>query len=564
MRTLAALATLGALLGACAARPPAGEIRFHNRPPVTVVNDRLPVPKKPAERKYYRNLTWYDVHFQGRLTRWMEMRPDRRAADVNSMDEVPDSTWFTNRIGVRDLSPDDIRRGPNGSGTPEKHLPLTIKSSKVGGVAVGFIVEDARGEKFVLKFDPLQFRESETNTDVVTQRILWAIGYNVPEDYVISIRRKDLVLAKDAKVVDPMGGEEKMTESFLDLQLAKIDVEKDGTIRALASKYLEGEPLGGHPREGVREGDPNDRVPYQLRRVTRGAYAIFAWLDHTDMKEDNTLDMYVEDPGDKQVRYVVHYLVDFGKALGMQALTARARSGGRAYALDLRDSAASLVSLGLWKRPWEDKSWPEDIRGIGMFESKTFDPGRWKPNSPQYVPFLDADRFDNFWGSKILIRFTPAQLRAAVEQGRYTDRRAVDYIVKTLIERQRKTARYWFARVAPLDRFAVESAGGGARLCFEDLSLRHRLVGSAPTATRYRARAFDGEGRRLPWSVVVTGTRSGRVCLPRLAPAAPGADRYTIIRIETSRPGQNLPGVLVHMARDPRRGVLRVIGLRRL
>jgi hypothetical protein len=136
--------------------------------------------------------------------------------------------------------------------------------------------------------------------------------------------------------------------------------------------------------------------------------------------------------------------------------------------------------------------------------------------------------------------------------------------VRTLIERQRKTARHWFARVAPLDGFAVETAGGGARLCFDDLSLRHRLVGSAPTATRYRARAFDGEGRRLPWSVVVTGTRSGRVCLPPLAPAAPGADRYTIIRIETSRPDQNLPGVLVHMARDPRRDVLRVIGLRRL
>ncbi len=562
MRNLAL--TLGVLMTGCAARPPAGEIRFHNRPPVAAVNDRLPVGKKPAERKYYRNLTWYDVHFQGRLTRWMEMRPDRRAADVNSMDEVPDSTWFTNRIGVRELSLDEIRRGPNRSGTPEKHLPLTIKSSKVGGVAVGFIVEDKRGEKYVLKFDPLEFPESETPTDVVAQRLLWAIGYHVPEDYVIFLRREDLKLAKDAKVVDAMGGEERMTTSFLELQLAKVHVEKNGTIRALASKYLDGEPLGGHPREGVRDDDPNDRVPYQLRRVTRGAYAIFSWLDHTDMKEDNTLDMYVEDPGDKNVHYVVHYLVDFGKALGVQGLIARNKSGGRAYALDLRDSAISLVSLGMWKRPWEDRAWPEEISGVGMFESRIYHPGRWKPNSPQYLPFLDADRFDNFWGAKLLIRFTPAQLRAAVEQGRYSDRRAVDYITRVLIERQRKTARYWFARVAPLDRFAVETAGPAARLCFEDLSLRYRLVRSAATDTRYQARAFDGDGRRLAWSVVATGTRDGRVCLPRLAPAATGADQYTIIRIETSRPDQNLPGVLVHIARDPRRGLLRVIGLRRL
>ena len=563
MRALAALAVLGPLLGACAARPPAGEIRFHNRPPVQVVNDRLDTPKKPAKHTYWAKLVWYDVHFQERITRWMEMRPERRAADVNSMDEVPDSTWFTNRIGVRDLSPDEIRRGPNGKGSPEKHLPLTIKTSKVSGVAVGFIVEDARGEKYVLKFDMPEFPESESNTDVAVQRLLWAAGYNVPEDYVIILRRKDLVMAPDAVIEDRMGAEKKMTKEFVDLQLSRIHIERDGTIRALASRYLDGEPLGGHPREGVREGDPNDRVPCQLRRETRGAYAMFSWLDHTDMKEDNTLDTWIEDPADSKVHYVVHYLVDFGKALGMQALTGRNKAQGRAYAFDLRDDALSLASLGLWKRPWEDRSWP-DIPGVGMFETRTYDPGKWKANSPQYRPFLEADRFDNFWGSKILIRFTPAQLRAAVEQGRYSDRRAVDYIVRTLIERQRKTARYWFARVAPLDGFAVESDGGGARLCFEDLSLRHRLVRSAPTATRYRARAFDGEGRRLPWSVVATGTRSGRVCLPRLATPAPGADRYTIIRIETSRPDQNLPGVLVHMARDPRRGVLRVIGLRRL
>jgi len=247
----------------------------------------------------------------------------------------------------------------------------------------------------------------------------------------------------------------------------------------------------------------------------------------------------------------------------MQSLTSRNKAGGESYALDLGDSALSLVSLGLWKRRWEDRRWP-DIPGVGIFESETYEPGKWKPNSPQYVPFLDADRFDNFWSAKILIRFSRAQLRAAVEQGRYSDPRAMDYITRVLVERQRKTARHWFARVAPLDRFAVEADGAGQRLCFEDLSLRYRLERSAPGQTRYAARAFAGDGRRLPWSVVTTGTRDGRVCLPRLAGPAPGRDGYTIIRIATRRPGQNLPDVLVHMARDPLRGTLRVIGLRRL
>jgi len=473
----------------CAAHSPAGELRFHNRAPVTVVNDRLNVAKKPAERAYYRNFIWYDTHFHDRLARWMEMRPARRALNVNSMDEVPDSTWFTNRIGARDLSVDEIRRGPNQSGSPEAHKPWTVKSSKHGGVAVGFIVKDRRGIKYVLKFDNVDFPEAETGADVVAQRLLWAIGYRVPEDYVVYLRRQDLVLGKDAVEVDEMGNEKPMTREFLAEQLAKVHIEKDGRIRGLASRYLDGEPLGGHPREGVREDDPNDRIPYQLRREARGAYAVFAWLDHTDAKEDNTLDMYAEDPASKQIHYVMHYLVDFGKALGVQALVARRRSGGQAYALDLKDMAKSTLSLGLWRRDWEDKSWP-DIRGVGMFESRVYSPGRWKPNSPQYVPFLEADRFDNFWAAKILIRFTRAQLRAAVEQGRYSDPRAVDYITETLVERQRKTARHWFDRVAPLDRFAIESGGpAGQRLCFEDLALGYRLAPSPPGRTRYTARS---------------------------------------------------------------------------
>ena len=37
----------------------------------------------------------------------------RRAMNVNSMDEVSDSSWFTNRLGFRTLSIADIARGPD-------------------------------------------------------------------------------------------------------------------------------------------------------------------------------------------------------------------------------------------------------------------------------------------------------------------------------------------------------------------------------------------------------------------------------------------------------------------
>src|SRR5688500_8413134 len=38
---------------------------------------------------------------------------DIRAVNVNSIDEVPDSTWFTNRIGRQTISVAEIARGPN-------------------------------------------------------------------------------------------------------------------------------------------------------------------------------------------------------------------------------------------------------------------------------------------------------------------------------------------------------------------------------------------------------------------------------------------------------------------
>ena len=40
-------------------------------------------------------------------------RRDVRAMNVNTLDEVPDSSWFTNRIGRRDMSIAEIVRGPD-------------------------------------------------------------------------------------------------------------------------------------------------------------------------------------------------------------------------------------------------------------------------------------------------------------------------------------------------------------------------------------------------------------------------------------------------------------------
>lgn len=545
---------IAATLVACSAaeRPHA---RFANAPIVTAVADRADTPRAPSPRGFARDLYHLRGNVIRRLTRLLEVPRPQRALGVNALDEVPSSTWFTNRIGARAVTPDEVRAGASVVGSPEPHRPWTVTSTKVGGASVGFIIRDARGEKYILKFDQAGFPETETAADVITSRLLWAAGYNVPEDHIVHFRAEDLVLAADAKVKDPFGNARPLRRPELERLLATIEVGADGTIRGMASRMLDGTWLGGHPGEGVRADDPNDRIPHELRRDLRGAATVFAWLDHIDAKEDNFLDMWVADPGEPERHYVKHYLIDFGKALGAMAALQRDPRRGHEYTLDWGTALAALASGSLFVRPWEGRTAP-DLRGVGMYETTHYDPATWKPNTASYLPFRTADRFDGFWGAKLVMRFTPAQLQAAVEAGQLTDPRATAYLVRLLVTRQRATARHWFSQVAPLDRFAVE----GARLCFDDLLLAHRLAPTDAT-TRYTVEVRGRDGLRVAQpstSDLGPGPR-GRTCTAALALPA-GGDGYAVVTVHTRRPGFD-GAVDVHLARAPASAAARVIGI---
>lgn len=551
------LLVLIALVCGCGAAGPAGGLRFHNQAPVWRVNDRADVPKKPADRPFVRALYHTDQPFFRRVTRWMDVPAPRRAINVNALDEVPDSTWFTNRIGVRDLSAAEVARGPNSSDGPDTSAPWKVVSSKVGGQSVGFIIEDALGARFLLKFDEPDFPVMETATDVVVQRLLWAVGYHVPEDSIVYFDRSQLVLDQGATVKDVFGNKRPMTIADLDGSLAKV--RSEGTrFRGLTSKFLPGIPIGGFPQRGVRADDPNDRIPHEHRRELRGLRVFYAWLQYTDAKENNTLDVYEEDPADPSRHYVVHYLVDFGKSLGANSTMARYYADGHQYMLDLVDVPLQLLTLGLYPRSWEGTRAP-NLEGIPQFDSAHFEPGEFVPHDP-YEPFDWADEADNFWAAKILIQLRPEHIRAAVEQAEYPDPRATEYMTRVLIERQRKAARYYFERTAPLDRFEVRGRGATFALCFEDLALAYRL-GAEPAATSYAAASYDGAGTLLAWRGSANGAADGRTCLPGIAPGG-GADAYTIVRLALTR-GKSFPPVTIHLARDPATGTMRVIGLRR-
>ena len=71
--------------------------------------------------------------------------PNVRAQNVNTVDEVPDSNWFTNRIGVHPISVDDLLKGPDTVNGPAAG-DWTVIAAKNDGITPGFTIRDAAGQ----------------------------------------------------------------------------------------------------------------------------------------------------------------------------------------------------------------------------------------------------------------------------------------------------------------------------------------------------------------------------------------------------------------------------------
>ena len=529
-----------------------GGVRFANSPPVWAVDDRKDTPK-PTTLVWYPSADPFHYSVTRPLTHALEFRRPARAGNINSVGGVPDSTWFVNRIGRGELSARDIADGPGTNARPADG-PLRVVGGKPAGAAPGLLVEDADGERFIVKFDFPDRPDLDTGADVVVQRLFWAVGYHVPQDEIVMLTREQLVPDPDGTWEDKLGYEHAITDRYIDGQLKQVLRQRNGTYRALTSKFLPGEPVGGYSEEGIREDDPNDVVRHEERRDLRGQFVFFGWLGHTDVKRDNRLDMWVEDPRDPSRHFLVHYVLDFGKALG----AAMNPADGLAANFDWRYALPSMLSLGLVKRPWEGYTIDHGIPGVGFIDSEHFRPDLFRPRTP-FVPFARFDAEDALWATEILLRLTPAHIRAAVEAARYEDPRATEYLVEILVERQRVAARYFLSLAAPLHRFTVVEKGGRATVCGVDLWSAHDLGRDVEHV--HALDAWDRDGLPLARRRTVEPDSEGRVCVAFQPPTR--VQGYSIVGMYMLRNGERMPPVWVHAARDPSTGALRIIGVHR-
>lgn len=437
------------------ASPTLAADRFYADDPIRAVPPPLPVSVDPRNTD-----ALYDFIRQS-------FQPQRRPASpslgVNTLGEVPDSEWFTNRHGARRLTREELKRGP-GDATPPQP-PFRVSGGKIDGITPGFRIIDGKGTLYFVKPDPRSNPEMATAADVIGARFFFAIGYNTPRNYILNVHPDALEIGAEARVKGLDDKRRPMNRRDLNDILRNVPRQPDGAVRLIASEALPGKPLGSFRYEKTRPDDPNDTIPHDRRRDLRGLHVFAAWLNHTDAKAGNTLDVLVERDGRAFVR---HYLIDFGAALGSDSdMPKNARFGHEFIIPGGRDALARMAAFGFDVRPWERADFGS-LKSVGRLESSVFDPELWKSNYPNPA-FLSRNPGDEFWAARIVMAFSDDDIRAIVETGQYSDPQAVEYITRALIERRDKIGRAYFARVLPLDSFRVEQN----ELRFDDLAVRH-------------------------------------------------------------------------------------------
>jgi hypothetical protein len=397
-----------------------------------------------------------------RLARRLTGRP-KESLNVNTHDEVPDSSWFTSRIGRRVMTDEEIRRGPDRTDGPTG--ALTVIRGKSIGVTPGFWIRDARGITWILKFDPPQYPELSTAAEIISTKFFYAIGYNVPENHLFRFTRDQLKLDPKAKFTDAEGRRRAMTQDDLDLILERVARASDGRFRCLASRLLEGRPKGGFSFHGVRADDPNDIIPHEHRRDLRALRLFCAWLEHDDIRVGNTLDMYVSEGGRS---FLKHYLIDFGSTLGSDTVKPNITGVGYENRVDYHEGAKTFFTLGLYQSPWLDPGYETLFSpAIGIYSARHFHPRAWKPQFP-IAAFDNLTERDAAWAAEIIDAFSDEQIRAVVSIGEYTRPADAAYLARQIIERRNRIVRAYLASGHGLRKFRIEREGRNLSLRFED------------------------------------------------------------------------------------------------
>ena len=198
-----------------------------------------------------------------------------RAVNVNTIDEVPDSSWFTNRA-----RPSAVGRSTAlVKGAGHRHGPVGHVDDRLG--------QDGRrraGLHDSRRLGPALFHQVRSavesgdgerrrgHLDEVLLRLRLSRARELHRD---GAPRGAGRSARTRAVEDDNGRRRQMEPARHRRACSKRAARNgDGSYRVLASKALEGKPVGPFRYYGTRPDDPNDIFPHEHRRELRGLLVV--------------------------------------------------------------------------------------------------------------------------------------------------------------------------------------------------------------------------------------------------------------------------------------------------
>ena len=212
--------------------------RFYPDDPIA----REPESQDASKAKVYEIQQMYEMVYNLFVT--PDYKPSgARAENINTIDEVPDSSWFTNRVGSKPIMIEELVKGPLEGAPPDpSHWVLTRE--KTAGAHPGFTATDAKGDTWFLEFDPPYFAEGATGAVEVATKIFWGLGYNQVESFLTTFDPKKASIDPKATLRRPSGKRRAFRQDDVNAILERVHRNKDGTYRVIAGRLIGGKVLG--------------------------------------------------------------------------------------------------------------------------------------------------------------------------------------------------------------------------------------------------------------------------------------------------------------------------------
>jgi len=421
------------------------------------------------------------------------------AQNVNTLGEVPNSSWYTNRHYWSPLSDAALRRGPNREKGPVMEGSWRVVRFLSNVPLPRAVIKDGDGRRFKMLIDSPEHPQMATGAAMISSRLLYALGYNVPQHWLRHI-------APDRLAPGPQSD---VTRGDVDSLLSGAYVRPDSSYRVLVTRIPDVErQIGPFSFYGTRPDDRNDIFPHEARRELRGLKVIAAWIGYSNIDYRHTMDVGVRENGG---RYVRHYLVDLHLTLGSQGATRNPHWAGHEEMLELGQVAKRVGTLGFSGGEWHEGN-PPKWSAVGRFDAQGFSPRDWSPRWSNPA-FRESDRADAFWAAKQVRHFSDSHLKTIVETAEYASDKVDQYVVETLQRRRDSIAVAYLDWGGGLDRFSV----AGETLTFDDL---RSTYGLAPDTIKRAVtwHVFNNAKERLEKRLKKTVSRDKAIALPDQRP----------------------------------------------